>query len=436
MYYKASYFLIFQQFISSLDTQAARSMVAIDIRNILRNYILGISGLSDDAVDGEHDQERKSLALTSCLTNLNQLRATDAKDKVYGLYALYVHLGVPLSLVNYTKPIAHVYADMTVAMISWSKSLQVLSDTCSQVREPTLPSWVPDWNDATARMVRPCETISRGSPFLHLDRDSLARDLSKLRARGSIVGRVQGLDNGGFSLKFPTRLELNSSDILQGSHYAGVPDIAFLRLLVKKVSCLRDVLGILEAREALLHGDNIDDALHDMLSLGRMTFAERLVAIFLDMLRFPNGTYDQSNGFHLAAQWQTEDDEASAWNAELLNCCTVVATLVIAPDKHAKALQNDLLELLTEISENLGDKTVVCVRLKVNEADHIGTTFCTVQEEDTVVVLEGAEWPVILRPIGVDGEEWLFLGPVHLVGFLEEQDEISPAVQRRPFCLV
>ena len=62
-------FLIYDEFIDSLDLPSAKSVVGIDMCNVLRNYLLGrqIPGSKGDDEDFDDASARQTTFLTSCL---------------------------------------------------------------------------------------------------------------------------------------------------------------------------------------------------------------------------------------------------------------------------------------------------------------------------------------------------------------------------------
>ncbi|KAF2034593.1 hypothetical protein EK21DRAFT_107726 [Setomelanomma holmii] len=145
-YTKAVKYLVFDNFIEQIDRQADKSLLAIDLRNILRDFIrkqeTDRQPLSTD--NQEDDIDPRIVFLSSCLTDVSQLQATNPKDKMYGLQALYTTFGIPLPDVDYGKSLAKVYEGAAVAMISWSGTLRILGDACRTDGDAQIPSWVPD----------------------------------------------------------------------------------------------------------------------------------------------------------------------------------------------------------------------------------------------------------------------------------------------------
>ena len=77
LYVKAARFLIFEEFIDELDSQAWKNYLSIGIRDNLRNSVLNMPS------EGEDD--RTIELLTTGLSQVRHLQATNPKDKIYGL---------------------------------------------------------------------------------------------------------------------------------------------------------------------------------------------------------------------------------------------------------------------------------------------------------------------------------------------------------------
>jgi hypothetical protein len=71
---------------------------------------------------------------------------SDPKDKVLALFAVLKELKIPFPLPDYQKSVECIYTEATVACINYDQSLQPLLDAPNNTRNPSLPSWVPDWN--------------------------------------------------------------------------------------------------------------------------------------------------------------------------------------------------------------------------------------------------------------------------------------------------
>ena len=449
LYFKAAKFLIFEQWIDTLSLQASRHMVALDMRNVVRNYVLGTAD-EDDTSTGEDsgdentsDRAQKQIAfLTSCLSDLNQLQATEPKDKIYGIHAMYINLGVPLPPVDYGSSLASIYAGAARAVISWSQSLRILRDACSTNRDPTLPSWVPDWSDTSARLFMPTGYANKAFHFKYTNLTAPPGDGSKLAVRGTVIGEIVSSGDGGIMMPFPTRQSSTDLIILSSDEYKVVDDVEFLRLMIDKIRLFRALLRTIEANPELSQNDDWNEVIHELLTLGKPSFRDDLFDEFLDILSYPHGQCNQSIGEALVKKWVAADiANTNQWTPELINCATIVASLVvnhsITVNGRPLPSQADVIELVKELSENLGDHTVVTVQLTHNTSRTFGTTFQAVTHSDQVVLVEGADWPIVLRP---SGQNYTFVGPAFVLGMMEDeaisQELMSQSSKLRLFTLV
>lgn len=84
------------------------------------------------------------------LRNARSQECSDPKDKVYALFKMLAYTSVKVAEPDYAKSIAEIYADAVNAVISQQCTLQILLQAPSPNKRPDLPSWVPDWSDASA----------------------------------------------------------------------------------------------------------------------------------------------------------------------------------------------------------------------------------------------------------------------------------------------
>ncbi|MCJ1454648.1 hypothetical protein MMC28_005001 [Mycoblastus sanguinarius] len=93
----------------------------------------------------------QGIPLSLLLSATRRFQATDPKDKVIALVGLADHrsLGVSAStILNYSKPVANLYTEITGYLIHNERSLNLLSsvEDISDRRVAGLPSWVPDYS--------------------------------------------------------------------------------------------------------------------------------------------------------------------------------------------------------------------------------------------------------------------------------------------------
>ncbi|KAH7024648.1 uncharacterized protein B0I36DRAFT_331784, partial [Microdochium trichocladiopsis] len=72
------------------------------------------------------------------------LRATDHRDKVFGLYGICKRLGYELPRPDYSKDAAQVFKEAALAIAKYDSKLDFLSDMCNPWDHDTLSSWAPN----------------------------------------------------------------------------------------------------------------------------------------------------------------------------------------------------------------------------------------------------------------------------------------------------
>lgn len=189
---------------------------------------------------GESDEDKKEEmsapppdpSLINVLARFKWTRATDARDKVYGLLGLVAE-APRLPPVDYAQPVARVYSDAAATIIETSGSLDVISQNPFDGedgqdpadgpgdeggRAPHLPSWVPNFDrsfytdhyDEFATILFAQRGIyAAGKPDcrhllpLKVEKGSVAVEgedtripFSSIRLRGTVLGRVAPLKQG------------------------------------------------------------------------------------------------------------------------------------------------------------------------------------------------------------------------------------------------
>ncbi|TVY84888.1 Heterokaryon incompatibility protein 6 OR allele [Lachnellula suecica] len=82
--------------------------------------------------------------LGTLLPYLRQCKSSDPRDKIFGVLGVASNIGKLDA--DYSKTVAEVYAQATLAIIHESGSLSILSHMDEGYRSSKLPSWVPDWS--------------------------------------------------------------------------------------------------------------------------------------------------------------------------------------------------------------------------------------------------------------------------------------------------
>ncbi|QIW98329.1 hypothetical protein AMS68_003847 [Peltaster fructicola] len=365
--------LLYESDVPGSDVATANSIVSVDVRDLLREQLAG--------------KEVCKATLTSCLTEMNQFKATDPRDKIYGLYAMYAKLGVPFAPVDYSKSVVEVYTNAASALMEWSGSLNMLQDACSIRRDSDLPSWVPDWNDGEMRIpMSPHWKATMGSSS-HAALDGHGR----LRARGIVIGEVAHLH-----LSFPI-----DKKAIQLESQGDEGDT--LRSLIEQIEFFRGLRQYLSD----------DELFHDILSLDQALEREELWELWLEVMAYPECEQDLNDGRAIAEAWKAAD-ETETWSVELLQCATIAASLLQRSLRNVDpTTQESLLDIIKEVQGYLSRRTVATVQLSDREV--LGVVFCKSQTGDQIVLLEGLGWPAVLRS---KDKVWTFVGAAFVMGVM------------------
>ena len=159
----------------------------------IESSVLMLVYWKDTWMHGPEANRPRELNLENLIFDTWHFRATDPRDKIYGLFGL-------LSLkdtayrdwkVDYKKPAVRVYAEATKRIISDAGKLKVLSTVIdhSHHKLSSLPSWVPDYSipftHATFMLDNAAGRLPIPSPIL-----SPSGAWNELRVRGAQIGTV------------------------------------------------------------------------------------------------------------------------------------------------------------------------------------------------------------------------------------------------------
>lgn len=126
--------------------------------------------LREGVVNGQPLPAKLNLSLMLAITA--QRKATDPKDKIFGLYGIAKYLGWPLWEPDYEKPLSQIYTEATRCAIEQDRSLILLNELAYTPRIQCMPSWVPNFAEM------PITTFLRWSMFKAAGNSSLTFSFS------------------------------------------------------------------------------------------------------------------------------------------------------------------------------------------------------------------------------------------------------------------
>lgn len=89
---------------------------------------------------------KKPILLSDLLAEARDLRSSDPKDAVFGLYGMLEKLQISVPPPDYTKSVVEIYTEATKTAIENDSSLDILLQCSGAETLTQLPSWVPDWS--------------------------------------------------------------------------------------------------------------------------------------------------------------------------------------------------------------------------------------------------------------------------------------------------
>ncbi|KAI1414747.1 hypothetical protein F5Y13DRAFT_197291 [Hypoxylon sp. FL1857] len=225
--------LIFIQFALEIDT--LKSELAGVIVVLFAFASIGVSVVDPVfrwPVGFRETIERSTDVPNSILHEICARQATNPRDKVYGMYAIFSRLNIPLSPPEYSRTPEDVHGEAFLTLLRWTGSLGLL--LCSSDRKSNYESsWVPDWgNDLTQGWFEASYLFRKGRH----DATPMSRSVWSLQGdkqlvlKGAIVSSIiehtdpfQIIDDEAVHLRFEQPLFLNSLRALKSYCQPGNP---------------------------------------------------------------------------------------------------------------------------------------------------------------------------------------------------------------------
>ncbi|KAF2034592.1 hypothetical protein EK21DRAFT_107725 [Setomelanomma holmii] len=262
---------------------------------------------------------------------------------------------------------------------------------------------------------------------MSLSKEILNLKPGELHSRGRIVGTVESwTDFHTMTAAFPSHPD-QCAPLAFSKHASDlVKDPDVLPLFIQKAMFFKQLYDLLKKNVAYRGDFDTEDILSDLLRQDSFTEPDRLLFDWLDILQYPITTYDLTFGEALADTWKPTNAVPEAeWSEDTTNCAVIMASLLANRIGHRGTnLEGgpDILDLINQFSWNLVDKSLILVRSQDNGTISIGIRIRTTAPGDVVVLLEGAEWPIVLRQTG---STWSFVGVGFILGMMGEEDLIG-----------
>lgn len=294
----------------------------------------------------------------------------------------------------------------------------MLEYASSNARAQNLPSWVADWQDEDVTLINPPTRATEGSRISQTHLSTLSPASGQLRARGQIIGLITTRAENDFAtLEFPP----GSLPILKGERYDVIGnEIDSLRLLVHRLRLFREWMRLVDGVPPPYPDEDSGDFFHKLVTFNSESSDARLFNAWIDILQYPDTLYDLSNGERVAETWKSADKANMChWTTELSQCSIVAAALATKSAGRCGQVPSEIAELLdftAHLSGNMGNRALILVHDTLLDATLPGTAFHMVIVDDSIVLLEGANYPVVLRR---KGDKWSFVGPAFVVGIMD-----------------
>ena len=307
------------------------------------------------------EQKRSFLSLTALLRDMRARKATDPRDKVYGLLGIAFGQSESKVRPDYTKEWPTVYTDMTNSLLAHDRKLSILKLVEVKAKmETQLPSWVPDLRSydhlnflyQPQLIIRP-EDIYRGAGNTFIVSKSVD-DRKLLALRGLYVGLITSMSEPPGNLMGNVAVGARVLDGGEWFHFAQ--------------GCAKN--GLYPPT-----GESLTDA------FARLRIGDSLGRLGSDRTQRPKpGEYPSPGNLSYSA---TGDG----------------------------LLRGDRDDIGNLILSNTTRR-----RLFITESGHMGLTHRSNRVGDKVYVLLGGDMPFVLRP---KGSHFLFRGEAYVHGIMD-----------------
>jgi hypothetical protein len=250
-------------------------------------------------------------------------------------------------------------------------------------------------------------------------------------------------ENDFATFEFPS----GSLPILKEERYDFIGnEVDSFRLLVHRVRLFREWIRLVDGVPPPYPNEGSGDFFHKLVTFdSRSSFNSEssdayLFNAWVDILQYPDTSYNLSKGEKVTEMLKIADKaNARYWTTELFQCTIVAAALVTKSAGRGGQVPPEIAELLdftVYLSGNMGNRALILVHDTLLNATLPGTAFHMAMVDDSIVLLEGADYPVVLRR---RGDKWLFVGPAYVVGIMDGEawlDEDGAVHDLQEFVLI
>jgi hypothetical protein len=189
--------VLFMQFLAHLGKHD-KSCCAIELPLIFQAGFIHLFTSSH----AFHDLDTSNVTFLDCVANLCFRKATDPRDKIYGLLGVGVADAANLVRVDYTLSVEDVYEHFVTSLLSRTRNLAVFTHVRPDQRQlSSLPSFVPDWSYQMKEVSEKTDSMSMWMRCRVLDKYAAAAgkpvDFTAhpgiLKIRGIIVDTVSSI---------------------------------------------------------------------------------------------------------------------------------------------------------------------------------------------------------------------------------------------------
>ncbi|KAI3318840.1 HET-domain-containing protein [Xylariaceae sp. AK1471] len=320
---------------------------------------------------GKDDDDRKSKNLMWLLSRCRTAEATMPVDKIFALLNLSASSRnlVP----NYLKSKGDIYREFAELALKDGDGRTVLSEAALTNRtDPSLPSWVPDWSEAPARINFSQVLIASKGMFFDVDgsRNASGRRLEPLlRIEGNILFAK------GVILQTIAAVGMDRS--VPGTNPNEAPNLTNLLIILSYIKVFLDIEGIYPTAEE------------------KSVVAGKLLEA--DQLKGPR---------NITSFWENTHSRDLLFEPEL----SVLSSDV---DPISEAMRRRRLEDPQGYANMC--RAVAGRRLAFTDQGYVGLIPDTAKEGDKVCILHGVNVPYVLRQVG---EHYTLVGDAYVHGIM------------------